>query len=143
MKKRLISLTLVVCILFSLAGLANAGILASSQLERYGIALTAKGNSDMAISIFVDGVTEMEKIGVNEVFIEERNTATSGWHEFDTYYGMDDKDLYYDFDSYDYIRTLHFDGTPGKYYRVTIIAFGKNSAGMDTGTVTSSTVLCK
>lgn len=146
MQKRIISFALVICVLFSLASSIQAAsrtIEASSQLEQYTVLLKANGNGDMSITMTVDGVTEMKKIGVDEVFIEEKNTSTSGWHEFTTLYGMDDKETFYDYDSYDYIRTIHFDGTPGKYYRVTLTVYGENTKGVDTGWVLSSTVRCR
>lgn len=142
MKKRIISFALIICVLFSVAGTASAAMDASSQLEQYTVLLKANGNGDMSITMTVDGATKMSKIGVDEVYIEEKNTSTSTWHEFDTYYGMDDKDTFYDFDSYDYIRTIHFTGVQGRYYRVTLSVYGKNDKGSDTGWVTSKTVRC-
>lgn len=147
MKKTIVSFVLVICIMLSMSVATTAvtplSLDASSQLDQYSVLLKANGNGDMSITMTVDGVTKMIEVGVDEVFIEEKNTATSSWHEFDTYYGMDDKDTFYDYDSYDYIRTIHFNGTVGKYYRVTLSVFGKNEKGTDTGWVTSITVRCK
>ncbi|MCI8526489.1 MAG: hypothetical protein HFF17_11380 [Oscillospiraceae bacterium] len=144
MRKRAASLLIVIAVLLSLAGAAEAAAeRASAYLERYTISLRAKGSGRMAIVMTVDGVDEMREIGVDEVFIEEKNSSTASWHEFDTYYGMDDPETYYDYNSYDYLRTVYFDGTPGRYYRVTIVAFAADKTGSDTGWVTSSTVLCK
>ena len=146
MRRRAVTLLLVVCIVMSVANAVFAREVvpyASSYLDRYGVSLIAAGDGQMAIDMSVDGVSKMSKIGVLEVYIEEKNTSTSSWHEYDTLYGMDDPDTFYDYNSYDYLRTNYFDGVVGRYYRVTITAHAVNSSGSDHGDVTSYTVRCK
>ena len=84
MKKTIVSFALAICIMLSMSVATTAAtpfsIEASSQLDQYSVLLKANGNGDMSITMTVDGVTKMIEIGVDEVFIEERNTATSSWH---------------------------------------------------------------
>ena len=146
MRRRAVTLLLVVCIVMSVANAVFAREVvpyASSYLDRYGVSLIAAGDGQMAIDMSVDGVSKMSKIGVMEVYIEEKNTSTGSWHEYDTLYGMDDPDTFYDYNSYDYLRTIYFDGVVGRYYRVSLIVFASNSSGSDTGEITSYTVRCK
>lgn len=146
MKKRILPLLFVVCVLVSMISTVGARTVvpyASKYLDQYGVSLVAEGNGRMAIDMTVDGVSKMTRIGVREVYIEEKNTSTGSWHEYDVLYGMDDPDTFYDYNSYDYLRTIYFDGVVGRYYRVTITAHAVNSSGSDTGDVTSYTVRCK
>lgn len=146
MKKRILPLLFVICVLVSIISTAGAREIipyASKYLDQYGVTLIATGDGEMAIDMFVDGVSKMSKIGVMEVYIEEKNTSTGSWHEYDTLYGMDDPSTFYDYNSYDYLRTIYFDGVVGRYYRVSLIVYAGNSSGSDTGEITSYTVRCK
>ena len=141
MKKKIICILVIIGILLSMSIPASAR--ASDYLDQYTVGLSAEGNGKMAICVTVDGVTKMDKIGLLEVAIDEKYTSTGSWHEYEVYYGMDDPDKYYDYDSYDYFHTLYFDGVPGRYYRVTLTVYAGDSTGHDTGWITSPTTRCK
>lgn len=146
MLKKFVSIVMVLCICCTMilgVGAKEVTPYASKYLEEYSVSLIAVGDGEMAIDMIVDGVTKMTRIGVMEVYIEEKNTSTGSWHEYDTLYGMDDPDTFYDYNSFDYMRTIYFDGVVGRYYRVTITAHAVNSSGSDHGDVTSYTVRCK
>lgn len=141
MRKKMTAFLLVICILVTTSPLAGAR--ASDYLERYAIQLRAGGSGSMTINMSVDGTGPMSRVGVQKVVIDEKNSSTGTWHTYETWAGADDPDLYYATDAWFYMHTHYFDGTPGKYYRVTITAHAVlNGSGSDTGTVTSTTVLC-
>ena len=142
MKKRMVSALLILGLLFSMTTAVYGAVNASDYLEQYSVGLVAKGNGRMAYPVTVDGVTKMDKIGLMTVIIDEKNTSNGTWHEYEVYYGMDDPDTYYDYDSYDYFHTLYFNGVPGRYYRVTLLVYAGDSTGCDTGWITSATVRC-
>ena len=50
---------------------------------------------------------------------------------------------FYDYNTWDYVGTTYFQGTPGVSYRVTLTVYARNSKGSDTGYITSYTVVCR
>lgn len=142
MRKRITALLLAICMMFSLVTIAEAR--ASEYLEAYSILLIAKGGGRMAVDMTAVGTKSMSRIGVMEVKIEEKTTSTGTWRTFDTMYGVDDPATFYKNNSWDYLGTIYFNGTANRYYRVTITVHAVlNGVGSDTGTVTSTTILCK
>lgn len=77
MRQKILSSILVVSLVFSFACTVGARKeitpYASSYLEQYSVSLAADGNGVMSIDMSVDGVSKMSKIGVMEVYIEEKN----------------------------------------------------------------------
>lgn len=144
MKKRVVSFVMAVLMLFgtttAMAAEVEDGLRASYYLSTYSVALGARDNHRMAITVDVNGTGVMDKIGISVLCIDQK--IDGEWYEFDTLYGYEHPD-YYEYDSLDYFNTLYFTGEAGVQYRVTVTVFAQNSTGHDTGDVTSYTVTCK
>lgn len=147
MKKMTVSWVTVIALLFSLTTTAfaaeenlDAVLLASNYLDGYSVGIEARGNGKIAVIMTVDGKGTMEKIGVSEVYIEEK--ANGSWKEYETQYAVEHPE-FYAYKSQDYVGNAYFYGTPGMSYRVTLTVYAKNSNGFDTGYITSYSVVCQ
>lgn len=148
MKKRVCSMLCVVAVLFSLCTVSAVAaedegiepLRASEYLTEYTIAVGTASNHRIGMGITVDGTGVMTKIGVSSIYIEEK--VNGSWTAYDALYGGEHPE-FYQYNTYSYVDTIYFTGTPGVTYRATITAFAQNSSGYDTGTVTSYTVTCK
>lgn len=112
----------------------------SAYLDRYSVGIEARGNGIIAVTMTVDGKGEMEKIGVLEVEIEQK--VNGNWRYYDSLYSSEHPE-FIDYNSWDYVGTTYFEGTPGVSYRVTLTVYARNSQGYDTGYITSYTVVCE
>ena len=112
----------------------------SSYLDSYSVGIEARGNGTIAVTMTVDGKGKMEKIGVIEVEIEQK--VNGNWRYYDSQYGAEHPE-FYDYNTWDYVGTTYFQGTPGVSYRVTLTVYARNSKGSDTGYITSYTVVCR
>ena len=140
-KRRILVAAIAVCLLFSMA--LSAGARASAYVDGVYTLLRAEGNGEMYLYANVDGVGIMSQIGLDYVIIQEAPTANGPWSTFDIWEGDDDLDLYYWYNDSIYLEEFYFDGTPGMYYQVTLIAFaGITGQGGDTSTLTSRAVEC-
>lgn len=148
MKKRIVSILLVAVMLFGITSASGAYIptpeinpQASLYLAAYSVTLQPFGDGEMYIDMIVEGTDTMTKIGVVEMFIEER-TPTGSWHEFDTLYGLDNPDFYM-YNCIGYLGEYSFEGTVGNEYRVTLTVFAQNANGYDSGEITSVIAPCR
>ena len=140
-KRRILVAAIAICLLFSMA--LSAGARASAYVDGVYTLLQAEGNGVMYLLANVDGVGTMSKIGLDYVYIEEAPTANGPWSPYDFWDGDDDPDLYYWYNDSIYLQEFSFDGTPGKYYQVTLIAYaGITGEGSDTSVLTSRAVKC-
>ena len=140
-KRRLLVAVIAICLLFSMA--LSAGARASEYVDGVYAQLIAEGGGVMYLLANVDGVERMSKIGLDFVIIEEAPTSTGPWSGFDIWDGEDNTDLYYWYNESIYLEEFNFDGTPGMYYRVTLIAYaGITGQGSDTSTLTTRAVKC-
>lgn len=114
----------------------------SNYLSSYGVLLSQGTNHQLCISVDIEGVRLMTRIGLFEVYIEEYSEVYGGWTEYDVWYGSNNMSTFYEYNSYDYVNQFYFAGTPGNQYRVTITAFAMDGTGSDTGTVTSVVRTC-
>lgn len=145
MRRRLIPTLLAMAMLLSLTNTAYATEnqptpYASSYLEDYYVALSAKGNGKMLISMGVDGVGTQDKIGVSSIDIEEKENGK--WSYYDTLYSVDYDD-FFAFNTWEYTGAVAFYGTPGLSYRVTVYVYAQKGSGFDTGYVVSYTEVCR
>ena len=143
MRKRVLALVFALIFVVTSVGAINVEEVtpyASAYLDGYGVSLVAKGNGKMNVTMTVDGVTTMDRIGVLCVDIDEKRNGV--WYDFDEQYS-DDNSYFVISDSYDYADDYSFYGTPGYQYRVTITAYARKDGGSDTGYVTSPVVTCK
>lgn len=142
MKKRVISLVLTVATLLGVSGAACAvEPYASHTLDDYYVVLTAKGDSKMNIGVIVNGVGEMDKIGVQMILIEYKTSPNDSWHYYDSLYGASNPD-FYDYNARFYAEDIPFTGEAGDIYRVTVTAYAKKGSLSDTGNVTSGSATC-
>ena len=141
MKKRFISLLLVVCMFLSLATVANAR--ASEYLDGYVLDPIALGNGEIELYVRVEAVYDVDRVGIMLLQIEERNSPTSSWHSYDTLWGSDDPDKFYDYNFAYYTGIFVFDLTPGRDYRFTITAYAGDTTGFDTRVISTGAITCK
>lgn len=113
---------------------------ASDYLSSYSIALTARENRRMLVTMDVTAVRTMNKVGCLTLVIEKKVGGT--WYEVDTIIGSEDPDLFYAYNTADYFREYSFYGQEGVQYRVKMTAYASDNSGFDTGKVTSYTVTC-
>ena len=131
MKRRLFSLFLMLIMMFSVGMTASAV---------YSVGIEARGNGKIAVAMTVEARSKMEKLGVHEVEIEQK--VNGNWRYYDSQYGAEHPE-FYDYNTWDYVGTTYFQGTPGVSYRVTLTVYARNSKGSDTGYITSYTVVCR
>ena len=144
LKKRTVSLLLVICISVSLLTIGNAlDARASTYLSSYSATVFAESNGDMSVDVVVRGLKLMDKIGVNSMRIEEKYSENGSWHYYDTLYGVDDPDTFYFYGKRTFLNSIPFKGTPGYYYRVYATVYAGDSEGCDTGITPSNSALCK
>lgn len=143
MKKRVVSLLLTAATLLGVSGAAYAvEARASYTLDSYYVALVAKGNGKMAVDVSIDGVGVQDKIGVQEISIDYKASASDDWSYYDSLYGAAHPEFYV-YGERSYEGEIFFDGVPGEIYRVTITAYAKSGSKWDTGYVTSGSATCK
>jgi hypothetical protein len=152
MKRRLFSLFLMLIMMFSVGMTASAvyrpetgmptinGTRSSAYLDGYSVGIEARGNGKIAVAMTVEARSKMEKLGVHEVEIEQK--INGKWTYYDSQYGAEHPE-FYDYNTWDYVGTTYFQGTPGVSYRVTLTVYARNSKGSDTGYITSYTVVCR
>ena len=146
--KKVISVIISIALILSFSSFAYAdecgknNTRASNYLSSYSISLTPTTNHQLVISVDVEAKRQMTSIGVFEMYIEEYNETLGAWDEYDVWYGTSNPSIYYEYNSWDYVGTFYFTGTPGKDYRVTFTCFAMDSTGGDTGSVISVTRTC-
>ena len=141
MRRRIVAMMMVLSLIFSTAGVANAQEdRASDYLSIYGISLEAQGNGRIEIFYHVDGKGLMDCVGAQALYIDYYNGEE--WIPYETQLGMQHPD-FYSYDAFGHIGFAYFDGESGVDYRVTLQAYARGSdGGSDTGLVTSNSVTC-
>lgn len=143
MRKRAFAFCLAVVMLLGATGMASAvEVRASHNLDDYSVALSAEGDGVMMVSVVVNGVGEQDKIGIRQIDIEYKTSASGTWEYYDSLYGAEYPE-FYAYNERSYLNEICFDGEVGHYYRVTITAYAKKGTLSDTGYVTSTGVRCK
>ena len=144
MKRKLVLIALIVLSLVNItvfAAHADAILpYASRYLDYYSVELDAKNDETMRISVLVQGTSEQDKIGVSYIDIEEK--IGNRWSYLDTLYAADNPH-FYNYDSYDYVSDIDFEGTPGVEYRVTVCVYAEKDGGSDSKTITSGSCVCR
>lgn len=113
---------------------------ASAYLSNYSIGFGARDNCRMVITMDVNAVHTVDKVGCIMLVIENKIDGT--WYEYDTLFGIENPDFYM-YDTASYLGSYEFYGEPGVQYRATMTAFAQDSTGYDTGDVTSYVVTCR
>ena len=140
LKKRLVSLILALCMIISVSGAAFATAKASEYLSTYVISLEALGDGEMEIYYYVVGTGRMTKIGAQALYIDEY--VNGSWSPYLTMTAAENDD-FYGYNTASHAGFAYFTGTPGVEYRVTFMAYARNSSGSDTGTGTSLSETCQ
>ena len=118
----------------------SAAPFASAYLDDYSISFGARGNCRMVVTMDVNAVRTVDKLGCLMLIIEHKVDGT--WYEYDTLYGIEEPGFYM-YNTASYLGTYSFYGEPGVQYRATMIAYAQDSTGYDTGEdLTSHVVTC-
>lgn len=117
---------------------ANAAVQASDYLSSYTLGLLAKGDGLMSISYAVCGVDFMDKVGANEIVVEEK--IGDNWYEYTVFGG--EEDGLYSCGKMSHGGTLYFYGVPGMTYRATMTSYAELDGGSDTGDLTCTPEVC-
>lgn len=113
---------------------------ASDYLSYYAIAFGARDNCRMVITMDVNAPRTMDRIGCMMLIIENKIDGT--WYECDTLVSADYPEFYM-YNTASYFHSIDYYGEPGVQYRVTMVAYARDSTGSDTGEVTSYVVTCR
>ena len=113
---------------------------ASAYLDDYSISFGARDNCRMVITLDVNAVRTVDKLGCQMLVIEHKVNGV--WYEYDTLYGIENPDFYM-YNTASYLGGYSFYGEPGVDYRATMTAFAQDSTGFDTGRVTSYVITCR
>lgn len=113
---------------------------ASAYLSDYTIAFGARDNCRMVITMDVNGVRSMNRIGCLMLVIEEK--INGSWYECDTLMSADHPEFMAT-NTVSYFHSIDYYGTAGVQYRVTMTAYARDDTGYDTGEVTSYVVTCR
>lgn len=113
---------------------------ASAYLSDYSISFGARDNCRMVITMDVNGVRTMDKIGCQMLVIEKK--INGEWILDEILLGIDHPD-FYEYNTPSYFGSTDFYGVAGVQYRVTMTAYALDSTGHDTGEVTSYVVTCR
>lgn len=145
MKKRLLSLTFAVLMILSMCGIATADEeiepYASAYLDACSVQLRAVGNGKMEVDAMVESVGgEADRIGLKEIYIEQQKYGK--WYFYASLDSVDHPE-FYQYNTWDYVETIPFDGVAGYNFRVTIMAYSERDGGWDTMELTSHTIRCR
>lgn len=140
MKRKFLSISLILVILVSMTSALAAPRRASDYLAGYGISIEAQGNGLMEVFYDVDGTGWMTKIGAQALFVEYKDGNT--WRPYETILGIEHPE-FYAYNALGHSGYAYFTGKPGVEYRVTLQAYAGDSTGSDTGTITSFSETCE
>ena len=142
MKKRIISLIMVLVLIISSAGAAStAEERASEYLASYAISMGALGDGVMEVFYSVDGTGRMARVGAHALYIYYYNGGD--WIPYETQLAVEHPD-FYSYNAFGHIGYAYFEGEPGVDYCVTLQAYASGTdGGSDTGSITSRSVTCR
>ena len=120
--------------------LASVTPRASDYLSYYAIAFGARDNCRMVITMDVNAPRTMDRIGCMTLVIE--NKINGHWYECDTFTSADYPE-FLEYNTASYFNRIDYYGVAGVEYRVTMVAYARDSSGFDTGEVTSYVVTCR
>ena len=114
---------------------------ASAYLDDYSISIGARDNCRIVITMDVNAVRTVDKIGCVMLVIEHKIDGV--WYEYDTLIGLEHPDFYM-YDTASYLGSYAFYGEAGVQYRATMTAYAQDSSGYDTGEpITSYVITCR
>ena len=157
MKKRLLALSIAALMIISNAAtVAGASDLsstadlrvtkysvepyASAYLDDYSISFGARDDCRMVITMDVNAVRTMDRIGCTKLVIEKKVDGT--WLLDDVLVSADYPE-FYAYNTASYFHSIDYYGVAGYQYRVTMTAYAGRDGGYDTGEITSYVVTCR
>lgn len=126
--KKIVAALLAAVLVFSTAMSCYAMETASQYFDGYLLAMTAQGNSQMAVSFTVYGMSQMNQIGAYYIRIEEE-ISEDNWAPSFTVYGSTDPEKFYSYNAYEHGGSYTFTGVPGVKYRAVMKAYASNNSG--------------
>lgn len=145
MRNRVISAFLVIITMFSLnstvwASDTEAVPYASDYLDGCSVGLNSPSVGRLEVNVTVDAVGVADEVGIIEIYVERK--IDNKWKFYKSLDSVDHPE-FYDYNSRDYLATIHFDAESGYTYRVTITAYARKGSGSDTLDLMSYSCVCK
>ena len=145
MRKRFFSVFFLLAVIMSLNNTvwaADTGVVpyASDYLDGCSVRLRTNGVGSMAVDVTVDAVGIADVVGIIEIYVERQENGK--WYFYKSLDSVDHPE-FYEYNSRDYLATIHFDAESGYTYRVTITAYAEKGSGSDTLDITSYSCKCK
>lgn len=131
---RIIALTIVVVMLLSTV--SYAAMEASDYLQYYNAYITKTGNT-IKVNFDVQGTWIMDKVGVTEIYLYERDNSYSSWNLVQTYLSTDPT---YSSTMMGTNTNYHFDyvsysGSSSKQYFAYVTCYAEKDGGSDSRSI--------
>lgn len=136
MKRRLLSLTLLVAMFFTLAIPASAR--ASDYITRAIVGVTASGNGKISISVKTYATGVMQEVGSLRVVVNEK-ASDGSYHPVYTFTREENPSMIAK-NRQTHSVTLTYQGTAGRDYYITAQCYAKNASGSGATWAGSNTV---
>ena len=114
----------------------------SDYLNSYAAYLTAPGNGEINVGVFVTGVDTMDKIGADTIRIYESTDSGRTWNWDGTYFSFDYPEMLGSGDYYNEVPITH-PGTPGNQYYAVVTVYAGDHTGHDTGKYTTNPIIAR
>lgn len=136
-KRKILAMILAVCMAASLLCI-GASARSSKYLDGYGIVLTPKSGGKIVITIDVDGLGRMTKIGASTIFLYESrdgvNFTRIKTYDCEDYPSMMGSGIHFCEDA------LTYNGVSGRYYYAIGFCYAGDSTGYDEQSYTTGVV---
>lgn len=137
MKRKIMRFTsLAIILVLILSSVSYAAMEASDYLQYYNAYITKTGNT-IKINFDVQGTWIMDKVGVTEIYLYERDNSYSSWTLVQTYLSTDSSysstmmgtntNYHYDYVSYS--------GSSSKQYFANVTCYAEKDGGSDSRTI--------
>lgn len=127
MKKRIIAIAVAVCLLFSLHLTADArGTLSSEYIDSIMVSVQALGDSSMNVRVVIFANAQMSEIGVSSLVVEESKSRNGPWSIKKSWNCSGS--AYYEKGTNKFVGDFSFTGTPGYYYRASMVGYAEQSS---------------
>lgn len=131
MKKRIVLLALMFTAIFSMAGVANAAILASDYIAIAKSYITANSDGSLTINFSITGCDKMDMLGVKTIILQERADSNQKWEEAKTYSYADYANMIA-YGTSDYKSKVTYDDAKSGYQYRAKVYFYAEKGGYDT-----------
>jgi len=141
MKKRMLSLLCVVCVLLSMPGVACAADItprASDYFGCTGVRAYAEGGGEILIEIDVDATHMMQEVGASDVYIYEQQS--DGDYEIVYTFTKEDYPSLVETNSFFGYVDVTYQGTSGTKYYALVACYAKDKNGAESLYFTTNVV---